>query len=66
METWKFKLVDLYSGTLLETVEAEVDDTYGILWGLEEAAKKVVLDNQSRYPGKFLDCDPETASWKKR
>lgn len=62
METWKFKLVDLYTFELLDTVEAEVDDSCGILLGLEEAAKKVALENQARFPDAFVDCDPDTAT----
>jgi len=62
METWKFKLVDLYTSELLDTVEAGVDDSFGILLGLEEAAKQVVLDNEARFPNAFVDCDPDTAT----
>ena len=62
METWKFKLVDLYTSELLDTVEAEVDDSFGILLGLEEAAKQVVFDNEARFPNAFVDCDPDTAT----
>ena len=62
MDIWNFKLVDLYTSELLDTVEAKVDDSCGILLGLEEAAKKVVLENQARFPDAFLDCDPNTAT----
>ena len=62
MDIWKFKLVDLYTFKVLDTVEAKVDDSRGILLGLEEAAKKVVLEHQARFPDAFLDCDPYTAT----
>jgi hypothetical protein len=61
MEVWKFKVRDLITDDVLEEVEAEVDDYYGILWGLEEAAKKVEFDAQERFPAALTDCDPDEA-----
>jgi hypothetical protein len=61
MQIWKFNIVDLSTFEFLETVEAEVDDSYGIQLGLEEAAKKVVKENQKRFPA-LIDCDPNSAT----